>query len=74
MAIRIVGRDEIVDSNRTDGQGVMIRYQADYVTDINKLPRPNGENEGSSVIVLENSSVHLLGTDASVGINGWVEL
>jgi len=50
------------------------RYGADTVADIASLPRPNGQNQGSSCMVLEDGSFYKLGTNPSAGINGWVKL
>ena len=75
MAIRIIGvPTNVRDPNRPGWEGVITPYQADRLTDLQKLPWPDGTNDGSSCIVLEDSSLHKLGTDPSVGVHGWSRL
>jgi hypothetical protein len=74
MAVWIEDRKVIADNNRTRNGGEIISYGADTLADLTLLPHPNGSNQGSTCFVLENSSVHKLGADPSIGVNGWVEL
>ena len=75
MAFWIEGRDNIrSDNNRIGGNGEIIRYCADTVADVSLLPRPNGQNQGSSCLVLEDKSFYKLGANTAVGVNGWVKI
>ena len=74
MAIWIEDRKDSADSNGNRGSRTMISYGADSVADLSSLPPPNGSNEGSSCFVLENSSIHILGSNPSVGVNGWRQI
>ena len=74
MAFWITNRRDISDDNRTRGGGEIISYEADTMADLNSLPMPNGQNQGSSCFILQNSTVHKLGTIPTAGINGWVQI
>jgi hypothetical protein len=66
--------EDIEDENRKDGHGRMVSYGADTQNDIHSLPRFDGQNQGSSCLVLGDKSYWVLGTDPAAGINGWVNI
>jgi len=73
MAVWIEDQKSIADKNRKLRGGAMTRYGADTVDDISTLPGPNGQNQGSSVVCLEDGGTYILGTDPAAGTNGWVK-
>ena len=74
MAIWINDRRGVPDSYRTGGSGEIVNYECDTLADISNLPPPNGKNMGSTVLVLENATVHKLGSNPAAGINGWRQI
>jgi len=80
MAFWIKGHDDIKDNNRKNGHGRMVSYGADTEADIALLPQFDGQNQGSTCLVLKSGLISgkpmkfELGTDPSTGINGWVRL
>jgi hypothetical protein len=74
MAYWVKDRKEIKDTNRTDGNGVMETFECDETQDVSMLPRFNGNNQGSSVLILETGTLYILGTKSGVGINGWRQI
>jgi len=74
MAYWIEDRKSIADGNRDRGSGEIISYGADTQADIASLPAPNGQNQGSTCFVLADSTVHKLGTNPAVGVNGWKQI
>jgi len=74
MAHWITDRKSGSDANGNRGSREMISYEADEVSDVSNLPPPNGSNEGSSCLVLATGNVYKLGSNPSVGINGWRQI
>jgi len=50
-----------------------VHYGADTDGDISSLPLFNGKNQGSSCFT-NTGNFYKLGTNPSVGINGWVRI
>jgi hypothetical protein len=75
MAIWISGNStEVRDQNRENWTGIITPYGADTMGDLQQLPVCDGTNQGSSCFVLENGTLHILGTDPNMGINGWRQI
>ena len=64
----ITDRRPVVDPNRRDGWGEIISFECDSLSDIPNLPANDGKNQGYTVLVLENSTIHKLGT------TGWRQI